>query len=296
MTAKTTDLEELIKIINNRYDCNKSKLMDIIMKLYDTYNIEQFIDVIKEHIKDHFYDNALEVVGSICKYLIEKDNLDGAILFLKNYECYKWMYGMIAVLRQIYDVEILKKIYEIYSDQELENNDHCILLDNACKYNTLDVAKWIYSLDDEIFTRIKCNNFHWNNYKIILENACKNNNLLNEKGSIAFWLASLYDLYKVEIKNGICKYTKTKFDEDMCIMSRISNFENKCKRLCIYKTYKKNNEKCLLCLDSNDKMIELNCGHYCCMDCIPNWYKNKQKICMLCKEKICWNESKKVSL
>ena len=57
---------------------------------------------------------------------------------------------------------------------------------------------------------------------------------------------------------------------------------------------KKMQGECLFCLDYNNKLLKLECGHYCCMNCIPEWYKSKDNVCILCKKKICWQNTKRI--
>ena len=59
--------------------------------------------------------------------------------------------------------------------------------------------------------------------------------------------------------------------------------------------YNKENEICLICRENTNNLLQLNCRHYGCLECLSIWYKNNKEICPYCKKDIIWNQCKRLN-
>ena len=56
-----------------------------------------------------------------------------------------------------------------------------------------------------------------------------------------------------------------------------------------------NNDNCIICKDTPDDLIKLNCNHFGCLSCLATWYKDNKEICVYCKNDIIWSECELVN-
>lgn len=158
-----------------------------------------------------------------------------------------------------------------------------------CEIGNVDDFIWLHE-------RLKLFNSHNDiNYLKLIDGACDTFNL-----PIAEWLAKLYGQYEI-------KYVKC-FDQEYLIYSaitetkklytKISNNEltllQKYKQLGIGSYINDVGEDCLICLEKQDDLIKLNCGHYSCICCICKWFLNHDNTCVYCKKDIEWSQCNKI--
>jgi hypothetical protein len=215
---------------------------------------------------------------------------------------------------------------EYYENEDIELGEGLCSFEYCCIYGHVNFAKWLWQLSHEIgfpFDIHEWNEyiFRWccyrNKFRIIewlwqisleynnpidfrveddyaFKISCNNNNI-----EIAKWLCSLCCDYliEIEIKNSVISSWKIE-NIYMNILESI-NDDIKLHNIFKIKSKKCNKDKenaiCLICKSTEEeqKMINLKCNkynkihdHYYCVDCFAEWYKNHPKKCVMCTEKI----------
>ena len=176
---------------------------------------------------------------------------------------------------------------------------------NACYYGHIEIAKWLYSLDDKL-------NIHAN-YEEAFINACYNKHIevakwlmtLDDKPNVhafndyafkfacynrhievAKWLVTICDSYYIEIEDEKIKSWEIKnVLEDLYDKKEYNKIIDKLKiqrkEIIINKE-----DKCCICFIEDYNFLS-SCNHCFCLDCFLMWkIKHNKKECCYCKQDI----------
>ena len=125
-----------------------------------------------------------------------------------------------------------------------------------------------------------CANINITNVRILLKNKC-DVNLINNHARSAYDIATTPVIQKLLVEAGYDPYANT-FDGLQKKLHK--NYDETIKELCIHVCDKSTDKDCMVCFEKHDKILQLPCGHVCCLDEIINHYLQKNgKTNYLCK-------------
>jgi hypothetical protein len=254
---------EVAKKINNELTEEKILNEAIIYNIYEISSEKLQFHIIKIlHGFGHKIDNINlldNIILDICESWLE-DSL----------EHFKWFYST----------------YEHIFEKNLRSKKKIFTI--CCKTSNEEIIIWLHE-KLKLFKSSK-DAFYIN----CLTNAC---NYYNE--ITAEWLAQLY--YKYEItteKFGfITKINFAKISADKKVYRKIIQDKfgvlEKFDKLGIINKINDDrveDNKCLICMDKPKDLLQLNCKHYSCINCLCIWFLNNKQECTYCKSNIKWSE------
>ena len=230
----------------------------------------------------------------------EKEHYDMVEYVLDNgFRLKKHLSCVYSCLLRGKKLNLLKKIEEEYKFlREYEDFDTAFI--TACITSNIEIVKWLYTLHNNIFDN-EFDEF----YEIVVGESYQNNNI-----DVLRWLVGLFDRFYLITHSGrilLCDNAEDSDDDyydsdDETPYNEIYDIilENKKQAyelLNITQTYKNTeNDDCIICKDKPSDLIQLNCGHFGCINCMATWYKTNKEVCVYCKQNINWTECKKLEL
>lgn len=188
---------------------------------------------------------------------IEADHTFYYAGYIDNLPMMKWLHS-ITVLKQ-------DNYYEVFYD--------------ACISGNIKIAEWLFLTDkvdirrdNDLIFKICCQE----NIVQIVELLCRLTNFYICKiddNKIVFWRTiDIFSICRIGDIRKIVNIDDIKFEPT-------DNFD-----------------ECLICHNVSGAILELNCNHYYCLECIVEWIINSKQFlmskCPYCTKSICWSKSK----
>lgn len=291
-----------IKVFNwfiNLYNINNDKLKLYLIDAIQNVNLDLLL-----YCKKILYAKDLKTLN-IAKCLVNCIDVNSSILFVLNnkIKIYDNLDDLLNLLIINLETELFKRIvYEYNYFNDPVNVIKFIM--QACSNSSFDFIKWLYSFNQKIFddecsiiysaSVFLC--FTNSNYDALKWLIGFHNRFIISYNSTGEKLR-LYDQYE---------YAEMRIDDDDSDFSDdsyynklytkvLKNINNAYKLLNITKTYvNTNNENCIICKDTPDDLLQLNCNHYACLTCLATWFEKTEEQCTYCNTDINWKQCKKL--
>jgi hypothetical protein len=314
-----------IKIRNINEILNVSKYnIDVFDWFSNLYKISK--NDIENFIKDGIQTNNFDLIfcckNKLTSKEIKKIDIDSLIFMVNDFNLGEMVLSLINFgfkFRNDID-ELIERLFLLGYDNVIvtinnkynyfKNGNNKLLLGDlmidACEnYNTTKI-KFLYSLNPNIFE----NKFDELYEQLVSKTFSNCNNQVLE------WLLGLYDRFYVVNDMYLCDkldnssidssddehfYDDSSDEYDNSVYNEIYDIvlENKNSALELLGITKvctnTNNDNCIICKDTPDDLIKLNCNHFGCLSCLATWYKDNKEICVYCKNDIIWSECELVN-
>lgn len=257
-------------------------------------NHQPFIDFLNNHIKTKKLMSQ-NIINDMYEEFIEDEEYNAIKSFYNlghKMTTISLVYNCAAAISALGNNDGFFKIFYTDNTKIFEKNivRKFSMLMYLCEIGNVDDFIWLYE-------KLQlCKTYTDQNYIKFINSACETFNL-----PIANWLANLYGHFEIE-------YVRFNY-QDFLIFVEVGEMKKLYKQisngdLTTLQKYKKlkitnyvENDKdanCLICLEKQDDMIQLCCGHYSCIQCICTWFVNHEQTCTYCKKSIEWEKCNKI--
>lgn len=301
-------------ICTSGYD-NKTEINWLI----DTFSID-LSTITKIFNKNRRYDH---LIARICDTMI----YIGGPYALNNIKCHtkddaeQIMAHIIFYKGNLNTISSFNKCHNVFDDLDF----HTKMFIHACKYSTVSIVSWLFYFSWTDVKREIIRDEYDDLYVEAIRVSCQNNNI-----SVAQWLATLYNRFKIEVNSIGNIYYFDKYDNndeddevpfeneynnnndddnadmellnddeliDNSVFATILQYKSRAYELLgiTLEFTNTENETCMICKDTPDDLLKLSCNHYGCINCMATWYKtNKKEKCPYCTNEIIWQKCKKL--
>jgi hypothetical protein len=323
-----------INIIKEQF--KRGRFIDVLSNCQNRYEIFKWCFLLHKCIMDldsHFKNSIIENNKKMVEFLYNKVNqninLNDEFIYLCNHDNYEMVDYLIdlnfsivgqnnIIFNFLVDLitneqfEIVKKLQAKYN--YLADGNYINLFVTGCRFGDLSFVKWMFEIDGFIPKEEQILNFY---IEPCLSIVCD-----MKKVDIAIWLASLTGRYEIiHHYVGDDEYiyysdnmiyddesSESSYDDHEYEDSEVDNKNEVFEIILENQDYgfdllgitemchNNNNESCLICKQDVSSMVQFNCQHICCLECLSYWYKENPEICPYCKKDIIWPRCKKMVL
>lgn len=222
------------------------------------------------------------------------------------------IFNILAQLITDKQFELVKKLQLKYN--YLADGNYINLFICGCKFGDLHFVKWMFGIDGFVPKEEPILNFY---IESCLSIVCD-----MKKVDIAIWLSGLTGRYEIvhhyvgdeeyiyysdnviyddtesESSYDDHDYEDSEMEKKNEVFEIILSLENQeygfdllgIAEIC----HNNDHESCLICKQEIPNMVQFNCHHVSCLECLSHWYKENPEICPYCKRDIIWPKCKKM--